>query len=53
MRMSVFIVAALSVLGASSCGGGGYGPSAQDINESLETSLQHVAGDFWSISRFM
>lgn len=33
-----------------SCGGGGYGPTEQDINNSLEVTLQSVAGDWTGVS---
>ena len=39
----------LAVLTAS-CGGGGYGPTEQDINNSLEVALQSVAGDWTGVS---
>jgi hypothetical protein len=40
----------LLVLMATACGGGGYGPSEQDINNSLEAILQSVAGDWTGVS---
>lgn len=41
---------ALLVLMTTSCGGGGYGPTEQDISNSLETTLRSVAGDWTGIS---
>jgi hypothetical protein len=40
----------LLVLMTTACGGGGYGPTEQDINNSLEATLQSVAGDWTGVS---
>jgi hypothetical protein len=40
----------LLVVMTTACGGGGYGPSEQDINNSLEATLQSVAGDWTGVS---
>ncbi len=38
------------VLTTTACGGGGYGPTEQDINRSLEATLQSVAGDWTGVA---
>jgi hypothetical protein len=38
------------VLMTTACGGGGYGPTEQDISNSLEATLQSVAGDWTGVS---
>lgn len=38
------------LLTTASCGGGGYGPTEQDIRNSLEATLQSVAGDWTATS---
>jgi hypothetical protein len=51
MRRVTIACWSLLVLLNSSCGGGGgYGPTEQDINNSLEATLQSVAGDWTGIS---
>ncbi len=46
MRKLPIAVLAVLALANASCGGGGYGPSEQDINDSLEATLQSVSGDW-------
>lgn len=50
MRSMAISAGALFALITTSCGGGGYGPSEQDILNSLETTLQSVAGDWTGVS---
>jgi len=50
MRSLLAAAGALLVFITTSCGGGGYGPTEQDINNSLETTLRSVAGEWAGIS---
>lgn len=53
MRGMKMVAGGLLVLMSTSCGGGGsdgLGPSAQDINNSLEEILRSAAGDWTGIS---
>lgn len=49
MRSLSIAAGALLVL-TSSCGGGGYGPTEQDITDSLQATLRSVAGDWTGVS---
>ena len=48
-KVSTAAWALLAVMTAS-CGGGGYGPTEQDINNSLEAALQSVVGDWTAVA---
>jgi hypothetical protein len=50
MRRVTIACWTLLVLLNSSCGGGGGWPSEEEINDSLEATLQSVAGDWTGIS---
>jgi hypothetical protein len=50
MRRVTIACWTLLVVMTTACGGGGYGPSEQDINNSLEATLQSVAGDWTGLS---
>ena len=52
MRRMSIAAAVLAVLLSTSCGGGGGigGPTAQEINDSLEAILRSAAGDWTGIS---
>jgi hypothetical protein len=50
MRRVTIACWTLLVVMTTACGGGGYGPSEQDINNSLEATLQSVAGDWTGVS---
>jgi hypothetical protein len=50
MRTVTIACGILLVVMNTACGGGGYGPTEQDINNSLEATLQSVAGNWTGIS---
>lgn len=50
MRRLSIAAGALIALINTSCGGGGGGPTAQDIDNSLEATLRSVAGDWTGIA---
>ena len=48
--MSMAAGALLALMTVSCGGGGGYGPTQEDIEDSLEATLQSVAGDWTGVS---
>jgi hypothetical protein len=50
MRSTSISAGALFVLMSTSCGGGGGGPTAQDINNSLDATLRSVAGGWTGVA---
>lgn len=50
VRIVSIVAGTLLVVITTSCGGGGYGPTEQDINNSLEATLRSVTGDWTGVS---
>jgi len=50
MRRWLYAAGTLLVLSTTSCGGGGYGPTEQEIKDSLEATLRSVEGDWLGVS---
>jgi hypothetical protein len=50
MRSVSRVAGAMLVLLTAACSGGGYGPTEQDIRDSLEAMLQSVAGHWTGVS---